>query len=383
VSIKQDVATGSSTLKPAALSVIDCDVHPIVPGGLGRIFPYLSSSWRQRFEPMKSGEITNIPLGRSTHFAGAGASRTDAIPPSGGPAGSDPEFMRKHYLDAHNVEIALLLSIQASRVDTWLYADDAAAVAAGYNDLIAKEWLATDPRFRMAMVVAPQDGNLGAAEIRRFGKTRGVVGVWIPLTNTLLGDRHFYPIYEAALEAGLPIIVHTNGSQGDFVGSPAFAGGNPSSKPEKHSVLFELGMSNLASLIFEGVFERFKGLKVLLAENGWTWIAPLMWRMDATWKSGRTAVPWVQKAPSRYILENVRFTTQPALEVPNDRYLTQILDMISGADTLLFSSDYPHWDADDPEFPFRNLPADVRRKIFRDNAIEFFGSDLLGVKSKP
>ena len=40
-----------------------------------------------------------------------------------------------------------------------------------------------------------------------------------------------------------------------------------------------------------------------------------------------------------------------------------------GADRLLFSSDYPHWDFDDPRFAFKTpLSETERRKIFSGNA---------------
>ena len=40
-----------------------------------------------------------------------------------------------------------------------------------------------------------------------------------------------------------------------------------------------------------------------------------------------------------------------------------------GVDRLLFSSDYPHWDFDDPRFAFRTPVSDAeRQKIFNGNA---------------
>ena len=42
---------------------------------------------------------------------------------------------------------------------------------------------------------------------------------------------------------------------------------------------------------------------------------------------------------------------------------------IVGADRLLFSSDYPHWDFDDPRFAFKTpLTETERAKIFNGNA---------------
>ena len=41
------------------------------------------------------------------------------------------------------------------------------------------------------------------------------------------------------------------------------------------------------SLIYEGVFERFPTLKIVLIEGGFAWLAPLMWRMDRAWEAMR------------------------------------------------------------------------------------------------
>ena len=44
-----------------------------------------------------------------------------------------------------------------------------------------------------------------------------------------------------------------------------------------------------------------------------------------------------------------------------------------GWDRVMFSTDYPHWDQDDPRYAFKvTLPEDARRRIFRDNAMAFY-----------
>ena len=38
------------------------------------------------------------------------------------------------------------------------------------------------------------------------------------------------------------------------------------------------------------------------------------------------AIPWVKKRPSEHLRERVRFTTQPALDAPNERFLQNLVD---------------------------------------------------------
>ena len=42
-----------------------------------------------------------------------------------------------------------------------------------------------------------------------------------------------------------------------------------------------LAANQVMSLIFDGVFDRFPTLRFILVEHAFSWILPLMWRMDA------------------------------------------------------------------------------------------------------
>ncbi|MFX4705258.1 amidohydrolase family protein, partial [Acinetobacter baumannii] len=68
-----------------------------------------------------------------------------------------------------------------------------------------------------------------------------------------LGQRRYWPIYEAAQEVGLPIGVHAFG----FGGNPITASGWPSHYIEEMVGHSQCQQTALASLVLEGVFERF------------------------------------------------------------------------------------------------------------------------------
>ena len=349
--------------------IIDSDVHPWINGDIEGLLPYLSTAWQQRFEGRL--RLPDHPL--RPPLAGATSIRRDAAPPSGGADGSEPVFMQKDLLDRYNIEYAILSSIQAGKLATLPNAHEAIALARAFNNYFMNEWLAVDSRYRLAMCVAAHDPLEAAKEIRRIGNEEGIVAVFLPLLNILMGNRHYYPIYEAAEECGLPILIHPTGTEGGFQTSVAFAGGIPSTYIERHTIFPELAIGALTSMVFEGVFVRFPGLKVVVAEFGYSWAPHLMWRMDQNWREFRPEVPWIVHEPSKYVLDHVRFTTQPAEEPEREEYVLQILEMVHAERTMMFSTDYPHWDTDSPKTTFKRVPEPIKQRIFYDNAAELYG----------
>jgi uncharacterized protein len=59
--------------------------------------------------------------------------------------------------------------------------------------------------------------------------------------------------------------------------------------------------------------------------------------------------------------------------VPSLKYLHQTLEMMSAERTMIFASDYPHWDFDAPEYVMARLPKSMRRAIAVDNARTLYG----------
>jgi predicted TIM-barrel fold metal-dependent hydrolase len=368
-----DTERRAAERRPTATMIVDCDVHPTVPGEVQGLLPFLTRGWQERLKPHHT-----LPSRAGYEFpAGTTVLRMDAKPPSGGPPGSDPAYVVEDLLDRCGTTRAVLISLQANNLRALPNPDDAAALATAFNDYIAAHWLTVDQRFRHAMVVAPQDPQAAAKEIDRYGETRGVVAVHLPLMDILMGNRHYYPIYAAAQEHGLPILVHPSGSEGgSIVGAPNVAGGRPGSFFERYCSLPQIYQSNVISLVSDGVFERFPKLKVLVVEAGYGWVPHVMARMDKAWLGLRKEVPWVKRPPSEYVLEHVRFTSQPIEEPKQREHVVHVLAMMEAERTLLFASDYPHWDNDMPDYAMRAVPEALRQRILYENARELFGARL-------
>jgi predicted TIM-barrel fold metal-dependent hydrolase len=130
-------------------------------------------------------------------------------------------------------------------------------------------------------------------------------------------------------------------------------------------------MAQVASMVLNGVFEKFNRLRVMLVEGGISWLPHLLWRMDAEYKGLRHQAPFLKRMPSAYVREHVRLTTQPIEEPEKAGQLNQIFEMIHGEEILMYASDFPHWDFDEPRKLPRSLGENTLRRIFHDNACEF------------
>jgi uncharacterized protein len=373
----QEVALGVSDVSTTNGTLVDCDVHPHLRSGWEDLEPFLTTAWRRRIG-LGNGGGDRVSIPRNLMYVNpAGVLRRDARPPDGGVPASDPDYVASHLLDAHGTTRAILIPGEVLGLGAMPDADLAAAIASAYNEWLQAVWLSADGRYRATLVVAPQDPTLAVKEIRRVGDNGDFVAVLMPLTNVLMGDRHYYPIYAAATEQGLPVTIHPNSGDGIFATAPRLAGGPPTYYVEWHTGLSQVFHANLTSLVCHGVFERFPDLKVVVTEGGIAWVPDVLWRLDKNVKGLRDEVPWIRRLPSDYVFEHVRFTTQPFVEPRRREHLHTLCDIVQADKTLMFSSDYPHWDFDDPKRALTWLPNDVVNQVRADNATELYGERLL------
>src|SRR5688572_7758164 len=260
----------AENLATSGYRLVDCDVHPIMKGGMGDLRPFLSQASQRRLGLDERRNLTTVghrepvSIPRNMLYVNqAGVLRDDARGPDGSAPGADPAFTARQLLDANAIDRAVLIGGEVLGLGAMPDPDAAMMIASAYNDWIADTWLTADDRFRSNLVVGPQDPALAAKEIRRAAADRRFVAVLLPLTNILMGQRHYYPIYEAAAEHGLPITIHPNSGEGIFRTSPPLAGGTPTYYVEWHTGLSQVFQANVISLVCHGVFERFPNLKVI------------------------------------------------------------------------------------------------------------------------
>ncbi len=351
-----------STQRQGRVGLVDCDVH-VFPRNNDELKSYMPMPWRDRF---KGG-------GRGFYGNPVHGSRLDSVPPDGGPAGSDPDFLRKQLVDEFGVAYCILLPRAFCNLQP--DPDFGTAIAAAHNDWLADTWLSKyndDGAFKGSITINIQDPAAAAKEIDRWAGHPHFVQVMTDSgARAPFGQRQYYPIYEACERNGLRFAVHP-GTDGMGINEQPTPG-YPTRYIEWHTCLSLGFQAHLVSMITEGVFQRFPGLGITLTEGGVSWLPALMWRLDAEWKALRPEVPWLTEAPSTLLRDHVRLSSQP-LERPDDpRKLLAMLDLMDAEHILMFASDYPHWDFDSPTHAFPKLPEHLHQRIFSDNAREWYG----------
>ena len=345
--------------------MIDCDVHQNF-NSLRDLAPWLDRAFRDYIE---IGGYTGYTLPNYPWVHPSGFTMGDAVPATGGVPGSDYATLREQLLDRYEVEYAVLTGEDILNVSCMAHPQLAAAIATAYNRWLAEEWLPRDRRLKGSLVVATQDAERAADEIRALGGDDDIVQVLLPGgARSGYGDPHYLPIFEAAVELGLPVAIHV-GAEGLGANPPPTATGYPSYYFEWHTLLPTAAMSHLVSLIAQGVFERLPELRLVLIESGVAWLPALLWRLDANWKALRSETPWVRRLPSETVREHVRLTTQPLEQPANGKLLHEALRLVDGmGEMLMFATDYPHWDFDTPRLIPRRLPAEWRSAVMSENA---------------
>jgi uncharacterized protein len=340
-----------------ALPLIDCDIHPYPTKDLP-LEAHVPEDFREALKQGLGGAPAN---GYSNPF---GVNRRDANC-------TNPSDVARDHLDRYGIAYGVLQP-GGMQVSVMNQIDVASALARAWNDWQIATWLAADRRFLGSVCLNVNDPEVAVKEIRRVGEHPQMVQVNVPgESRDLYGHRRYWPIYEACQEMGLPFCLHP-GREGSY--NSVTPVGRPSTYFEWHTVIPLTFQAHLVSMVLEGVFERFPRLMVVLCEGGLAWLAHTVWRMDKNFKALRSTTPWLKRAPSEYVWDHVRLTTQPLEEPEKSDHILQVFDMIHAERTVCFATDFPHWDFDDPQHVFpRKMDEKLKRRIFWENAAELYG----------
>jgi predicted TIM-barrel fold metal-dependent hydrolase len=199
-------------------------------------------------------------------------------------------------------------------------------------------------------------------------------------------------VWAQAQEAGIPVLFHVGGEDKinptyKLNGAPPvpdFHGGDDNFTSVSYMPIPNAVMQTLATLIFDGVFDRFARLKWGAIELGAAWVPGWMRAMDSAAQAfvrNETRLQALSARPSEIVRRQLRVTPYPHEDagwiVAN-----------AGEEVCLFSSDYPH--VEGGRHPLKRFdeslqgtaPSAVRR-FYADNFIDLMGAGLADALHRP
>lgn len=351
--------------------IADVDVHHIWKRP-AEVLAYMPEKWRLHAEARRS----LVPRSVSPGVAPNGGRLIDSYEP-GGTRGTDYDILSRSLLDPHRYYKAVLTH-DVGHYGSHLNPYFSAAFASAANDWTIEQWLTRDERFVAVMIVPLGDPKAAAEEIARVGDHPQIVSVCMAgnVLGRAFGDPVYDPMYAAAEEHGLHLSLHLGPADQPGCGT-TLVGGPPPPGIMRNSQTTQQAMHYISSFLVHGTFEKFPRLKVLVKEYGVAWLPWVMTRLDENYELMKLESPWVKRLPTEYIRDHIKLSTQPLEIGPGQKGVIGLLESIDGVEDLLcFSSDWPHITTDDPAYIGRVLPAAWQRKVFLENACEFFGWEV-------
>lgn len=348
--------------------IVDVDVHhKWHPSEIADWYP---ERWRD-FVAADPERVT--PPSNFLFIVNNGAHRMESYEP-GFTRNTDYEILRTTLLETHPF-YRILLSFNVGQFGSHVNPEFALESTRAVNNWNLERWLSVDDdRLYSLMVIPPGQPEEAAKEMRRIGEHERIVG--FVLTGNVLGrpfgDPIYDPIYRAASDLGLLVYLHIG--TGDATWNVTGTGGHFANGAMMGSAIAQEATAYVASFIANGTFEKFPDLKVLVAEYGINWLPWLLTRLDDDYEILKRESLWVKRWPSEYFRDHIKLSTQPLEPGVKREQLPELLEMIPDVEDLLcFSTDYPHFTADDPRYVMRYLPQEWHRKVFCENACELLG----------
>jgi predicted TIM-barrel fold metal-dependent hydrolase len=260
-----------------------------------------------------------------------------------------------------------------------------------YNDWLADFVEAKPGRFVGLAAIPNHPVESAVAEVERIAKRGALKGVDIANSSDIkpLWDPYWKPLWEAIDATGLPLHFHTvSGYVPDHIRKIMFVGSDPTRAklPDAPDVpmpvaraafasnitQFQMNMANiLTSMIFGGVLEHHRNIRLVLGESGIGWIPYVLQRMDGEWEDQFKDLA-LKMPPSGYWKRQCYATYQ------TDPIGVKLIDDL-GHDNIMWGSDFPHPDGiwpDSQEYiktELGHLPEGVRRKVICENAGKLYG----------
>jgi predicted TIM-barrel fold metal-dependent hydrolase len=240
----------------------------------------------------------------------------------------------------------------------------------------------------LAVAYVPMEDFARTLACAREAIALGAKALMIP---SLCPRRHspshlgFEPLWALAQEAGLPIVLHVGGEEklnpvykvNGLPPVPDFHGGDDNFTSVSYMPIPNAAMQTLATLIFDGVFDRYPRLKWGAIELGASWLPGWMRAIDSAahaFVKNEERLRKLSDKPSMIVRRQLRVAPYPHEDAG-------WIIANSGEEMCLFSSDYPHIEGG--RAPLKRFEESLgsvgpvaRRRFYSDNFIDLMGEGL-------
>ena len=293
-----------------------------------------------------------------------------------------PEYVdraaRLERMDQQGLEAVFLFPTLGVCIEHFMRTDVEATYAnlRAFNRWVDDDWgLNHEDRIYAAAMLSLLDADRAVAELE-FVLDRGARIIHLrpgPQGGRSPADPIFDPFWARVEEAGAVVAFHISESGYNELFSVGYGEeANPTSHQQSalQWTCFYGDrpiMDTIAALIYHNLFGRFPGLRIMSVENGSLWVPYLMAAMDKMKGMGRNG-PW----PGGYVRGRSSDIFREHVYVsPYHEEDIVALAELTGADRVLFGSDWPHAEglADPSAFAegLKGLPESEIRLIMSDN----------------
>jgi predicted TIM-barrel fold metal-dependent hydrolase len=248
------------------------------------------------------------------------------------------------------------------------------------------EFCSVDPRLLATCYVPLADferASAMAAEAIDMGAAALLMASGCPPGHSP-SHRSLDPVWAQAEEAGIPVVFHVGGT-GDLIDPsyfvnglpipPDFHGGEENFRSVDYMGIPAPPAQTLATMIFDGVLERFPRLRFGVTEQGAIWVPSWTRQMESAFEAfarHEDRLKALSLRPTEYVTRQIRFTPYPTEDVG---WITEQ----SGPEICMFSSDYPHVEGgrrpiERFEASLGDAPDSVRDRFYRDNFLDLMGT---------
>jgi predicted TIM-barrel fold metal-dependent hydrolase len=279
----------------------------------------------------------------------------------------DVELVRRA-MDAMSIDVQIVFPQPMLEIGLHPEPGIAVQLMTAYNRWFTEHILPKDKRIKTMLGLPFEDPQAAIETVREFGDNPDVLGFLVTSQRHAGVHRNEYmPLYAELEERGLPLGFHAGPSWTDSMTSTM------NRFLSVHAMSFvTCNMTHMTNWIVNGIPERFPNLKTVWIESGLAWIPFMMQRLDHEYLMRQSEAPMLRRLPSDY-MRQMYYTSQP-MEITDMRLLESTLHAMNAEDTLLYASDWPHWDFDVPGrimgIPF--LDRQAKLNILGGNARKLF-----------